>query len=131
MAYTNPFPVGYQPYNPYAYQQYQQMQQPTQQTRSVDVLAVGNEKAVEDFFVPVGVTQMFVATDDSFVAFKSNGANGQGGITYYDKRPPAPPEPPVDLSAYVRRDEIGDLISAALSAQSAPKRAKKMEDDAQ
>jgi len=128
MAYTNPFPVGYQPYNPYAYQQYQQMQQPTQQTRSVDVVAVGNEKAVEDFFVPVGVTQMFVATDDSFVAFKSNGANGQGGITYYDKRPPAPQEPTFDPSVYVRRDEIDGIVAAAVAAAQPSKRPAKKED---
>ena len=115
MAYTNPFPANYQPYNPYP--QYQQYQQPVQQTRSVDVVAVANEQAVNDFFVPVGVTQMFVATDDSFVAFKSNGANGQGGVTFYDKRPPAPEKPPVDLSDYVRRDEIEALVAAAVSAQ--------------
>ena len=126
MAYTGYFPVNYQPYQPYQmYQQPIQQMQPTQQTRSVEVMAVPNEQAVLDTIVPVGMTQEFVAVDDSFVAFKTNSANGQISLTFYDKRPPAPAEQPFNPEDYVRRDEIEALISQAIEAQ----RTVKKEDD--
>lgn len=100
-TFNNGFPVTYQQmypaYNPF--QSLQSMPQPApqqQQSRMVEVIPVANENAVVDFPVPVGVTQEFVAQDDSFVAFKSNGVNGQSDVVYYDKRPPAPPAPAFD-----------------------------------
>lgn len=134
-AFNNGFPVTYPQmyptYNPF--QAPQPMPQPVpqhqQQSRMVEVIPVANEGAVVDFPVPVGVTQEFVAQDDSFVAFKSNGVNGQSDIVYYDRRPPAPPAPAFDPAAFVRRDEIDGMIAAAMAAQAAPKRASKKEDE--
>lgn len=114
----NYFPTNYQP----MYPQFQTMQQPPQQpvqTRMVEVVPVPNEQAVLDFPVPVGVTQQFMATDDSFVAFKSNSANGQINTSFYDHRPPAPKTPEPE---YMTRADVEAMIAAAL-----PKRTTKKE----
>ena len=133
-VFNNGFPVTYPQmypaYNPFqAPQPIPQPVQHQQQTRMVEVIPVANESAVIDFPVPVGVTQEFVAQDDSFVAFKSNGVNGQSGIVYYDKRPPAPPTPSFDPSVFVRKDEIEDMVAAAMLVHMSPKKPDKKEDE--
>jgi len=129
MAFTNPFPVGYQPYGYNPYQQYQQpqMQQNAaqQQGKYVEVVPVNAESEAQNCPMAAGSSTVFFANDDSFIAVKSVGVNGQITFSVYDKRPPAPAEPPVDLSAYVRRDEIGELVAAAVAAQSGGKKGKK------
>jgi len=89
----------------------QTLQMPQQQTRTVEVVPVGNEQTVVDFPVAIGVTQMFVANDDSFVAFKSNGVNGQSSLTFYDKRPPAPV---AAAPVYMTKEDVEAMISAAI-----------------
>jgi hypothetical protein len=132
MAFTNPFPVGYQPYGYNPYQQYQQpqMQQNAaqQQGKYVEVVPVNAESEAQNCPMAAGSSMVFFANDDSFIAVKSVGVNGQITFNVYDKRPPAPAEPPVDLSAYVRRDEIGELVAAAVAAQSGGKKGKKADD---
>lgn len=132
-AFNNGFPVTYPQmyagYNPFQAPQPAPQPAPQQQSRMVEVIPVANESAVVDFPVPVGVTQEFMAQDDSFVAFKSNGVNGQSGIVYYDRRPPAPPAPTFDPAAFVRRDEIDGMIAAAMAAQTASKRTAKKENE--
>lgn len=130
----NPFPVGYQPYG-YSYQQYQQpqrlqqlqnlQQSQAQQGKCVEVVPVNAESEAQNCPMAAGSSMVFFANDDSFIAVKSVGVNGQITFSVYDKRPPAPAEPPVDLSAYVRRDEIGELVAAAVAAQSGGKKGKK------
>ena len=105
----------YLPTYPAMYPQYQ----PQQQTRTVEVVPVPSEQAVLDFPVPVGVTQQFMATDDSFVAFKTNSANGQISTSFYDHRPPAPKAPEPE---YMTRADVEAMIAAAL-----PKRPVKKE----
>ena len=100
--------------NPYMQMMAQYQQPQPQQTRTVEVVPVPNEQAVLDFPVAVGVTQEFMATDDSFVAFKSNGVNGQSNISFYDKRPPAAPAPTPE---YMTREEVEAMIAAAISAK--------------
>lgn len=135
MGAFNPFPVGYQPYGYNPYQQYQQPQQlqnlqqsQAQQGKYVEVVPVNAESEAQNCPMAAGSSMVFFANDDSFIAVKSVGVNGQITFSVYDKRPPAPAEPPVDLSAYVRRDEIGELVAAAVAAQNAPKRSKKNDD---
>lgn len=106
--------MPYNPYFPAAYQQYQQM--PTQ-TRTVEAIPVDNEDAVVSFPVAVGATVMLVAKDDHFVAFKTNGMNGESTVSFYDKRPPAPPTPVFDPKAYVTRDELESRLAAILKPQ--------------
>lgn len=129
MGAFNPFPVGYQPYGYNPYQQYQQpqMQQNAaqQQGKYVEVVPVNAESEAQNCPMAAGCSTVFFANDDSFIAVKSVGVNGQITFSVYDKRPPAPTEPPVDLSAYVRRDEIGELVAAAVAAQSGGKKGKK------
>ena len=130
-AFNNGFPVTYQQMYPAygPFQVPQPMSQPApqhQQSRTVEVIPVANENAVVDFPVPVGVTQEFVAQDDSFVAFKSNGVNGQSDIVYYDRRPPAPPTPAFDPSVFVRKDEIKDIV-ASMIVHTSPKKSDKKE----
>ncbi len=108
MAY-NPqsyFPLGYQ-LPQYAYPQ----QPPAAQTRMVEVVPVDNVASAESFPVPVGATQLLIAKDDSFIAVKVNGVNGQSSFDVYDRRPPAPPAPAFDPSAYVTRDELEKRLS--------------------
>ena len=110
MAY-NPafyFPQSYQP-------MYQPMQQqPAPQGRMVEIVPVDTVEAAETFPVLVGATQMMIAKDDSFIAVKTNGVNGQSTFSVYDKRPPAPPAPVFTPDEYVRKDELEKLIAALL-----------------
>lgn len=121
MAYNNGYPVTYQnPYiQPYQYQQFQQpVQQPVQQpqsSRMVEVFPAADEKAVLEFPTSAGTTQMFIANDDSFVAIKEASVSGQITAHFFDKRPPAPQEKPVDMALYVTREELEQRL-AALSA---------------
>ena len=78
-----------------------------------------------------GSSFLFFANDDSFIAVKSAGVNGQTSFNVYDKRPPAPAVPAFDPSEYVRRDELPGLIMAAVGAQAAPKRAAKKDEAAE
>lgn len=118
MAAYNGYPATYQqmyPYNPFVPQI---MQQPVQQPtgRMVEIVPTDSEDAATNFPVAVGATQMLMARDDSFIAVKTNGVNGQSNLIFYDKRPPAPPAPAFDPAAYIRRDEIEDVVAAVLAA---------------
>jgi len=91
-----------------AAQQAQPMQQVQQQpsSRMVEVVPASSEQAAKEFPVPAGATQMIIGNDDSFIAVKAVSMTGQITFDIYDKRPPAPPEKPVDLGAFVTRDEL-------------------------
>lgn len=118
-----PFPVGYQPYNPY--QQYPapaapQMQQGSAQapqTKYVEVIPVDTVEEASACPMAAGSSFLFFARDDSFIAVKSSGVNGQNTFDVYDKRPPAPAAPAFDPKEYVRRDEFPELVAAAVAAQ--------------
>ena len=117
------------PYQMYPQQQmypYQQMQQPQQsvQARAIEAIPVDNEEQVRTWPVNVGATVLFMAKDDSFVAFKTNDVKGELPPVFYDMRPPAPPAPAFDPSAY---SDLEKRV-AALEANSAPRRAKKEAD---
>ena len=90
------------------HQQTQPMQQAQQQpsSRMVEVVPASSEQAAKEFPVPAGATQMIIGNDDSFIAVKAVSMTGQITFDIYDKRPPAPPEKPVDLGAFVTRDEL-------------------------
>ena len=89
-------------------QQAQPIQQVQQQpsSRMVEVVPASSEQAAKEFPVPAGATQMIIGNDDSFIAVKAVSMTGQITFDIYDKRPPAPPEKPVDLGAFVTRDEL-------------------------
>ena len=115
MAY-NPamyFPQSYQP------QMYQPPSQQQPQGRMVDIIPADSEAAAEAFPVAVGATQLMIARDDSFIAVKVNGMNGQSSLTFYDKRPPAPTAPVFDPTEYQRKDEAEKLVEGLLAAHTA------------
>lgn len=100
----------------------------TPPTIHAEIVQIDGEAAIAQFPVNAGASQMMMAKDDSFIAVKSMLANGQYTVDFYDKRPPAPPDPVFDPSAYVRRDEIEGLIAAAVAAVQPTKRATKREE---
>lgn len=120
MAYNNGFPVTYPQMFPQYQQPYQMpnYQQPTQQpvtqptSRMTEVFPAANENAVLEFPVQAGSTVMFVANDDSFTAIKEVSVTGQVSTHFFDRRPPAAPEKPVDMGAYITRDEFEQRIAA-------------------
>ena len=107
-------------YNPQMYypQNYApQYQMPVvQQPRVIEVVPVDTVEEGAKIQVQVGGSVLAYARDDSFILVKSVGMSGDT-INVYDKRPPAPPVPQFDPSAYVRKDEIESLVAAALAAQ--------------
>lgn len=136
MAPFNPFPVGYQPYGYQYPQQYQptpqvqqpgQMQQGQQQTKYVEVIPVDTVQEAEACPMAAGSSFLFFARDDSFIAVKSVGVNGQQSFSVFDKRPPAPVAPPFNPGDYVTKEELESRLAAIL----APKRAAKKEDSAE
>ncbi|MBR4333975.1 MAG: hypothetical protein IKP72_14955 [Clostridia bacterium] len=113
-----------------AYMRYmaQQHQQPVQQaqqaqqqpsSRMVEVVPASSEQAAKEFPVPAGATQMIIGSDDSFIAVKAVSMTGQVTFDIYDKRPPAPPEKPIDLGLFVTRDELEKRL-AELKKQEVP-----------
>ena len=127
MAYNpmNYFPATYQPM--YQMPQIQQPMQP--QGRMVDVVPIDSVESAESFPVPIGATQLMISKDDSFIAVKSNGVNGQSKFDVYDKRPPAPPMPKYNMADYVRRDEIDFYVNDALAKMKKTKTVKEKEDE--
>ena len=108
---------GQQYYQDPSYMRYmaQQHQQPIHQaqqaqqqpsSRMVEVVPASSEQAAKEFPVPAGATQMIIGNDDSFIAVKAVSMTGQITFDIYDKRPPAPPEKPIDLGLFVTRDEL-------------------------
>ena len=112
---------GQQPHQDQAYmrywaqqnQRYQQPQAQSQQptSRMAEVFLAANEKAVYDFPVAAGTTVLFVAGDESFIAIKEVSVAGQISTTFYDKRPPAPQEMPIDPTMYVTRKELEQRLA--------------------
>lgn len=111
MAYNPYFPMSYQP------QMYQQPQQQlmTPPTIHAEIVQVDNEQAAANYPVGAGASQMMIARDDSAIYVKTALANGQISLEVFEKRAPVPAEPAINPGDYVRRDEIEDLIAAAMS----------------
>lgn len=116
-VYNNGFPIGYQPMQMSYYPQYQQPAQPQQSptmtppTIRADIVQVDNEQAAANYPVAVGTPQMMMAKDDSAIYVKTAYANGQYQLDVFEKRPPRPQTPPVDMGAYVTRDELEKRLS--------------------
>lgn len=128
MIFNNGYPANYQPFG---YQNYQQMQgaqmSPANQqmmtppTIRAEIVQVDGEEAANSFPVGAGSSQMMIARDDSAIFVKTAAANGQGyTLDVFVKRPPAPAKPPVDMGAYVTRDELPELLAAFLRGGTAP-----------
>lgn len=128
MIFNNGYPANYQPFG---YQNYQQMQgaqmtpanqqMMTPPTIRAEIVQVDGEEAAGNFPVGAGSSQMMIARDDSAIFVKTAAANGQGyTLDVFVKRPPAPVKPPVDMGAYVTREELPELLAAFLRGGTAP-----------
>ena len=58
--------------------------------------------------------QMFMLRDESAIYIKTMLANNQHDLKVYPLRPPAPPTPPVDMTAYITRKEFNERLAALL-----------------
>ena len=131
MTFNGGFPASYQPLG-FGYPQYQQQMQGTQMspanqqmmtppTIRAEIVQVDGEEAAGNFPVGAGSSQMMIARDDSAIFVKTAAANGQGyTLDVFVKRPPAPVKPPVDMGAYVTRDELPELLAAFLRGSTTP-----------
>lgn len=143
MAYNNGFPATYQPYggmytNPVAYQppmmqqpvmpQMQQAQQTqpnqtmTPPTIHAELVVVDGERAALDYPVAAGQSQMMMDKSEDTIYIKTAYANAQPTLDVFEKRPPAPPAPVFDPSAFVTRDELEERVAAILEAKSGIRR---------
>lgn len=138
MAFNNGFPINYQQayptyfpgqnYAPQNYGQATQGQSMTPPTIHAEIIQVDDESVVDRFPMSAGNSQMFITKDESSIIIKTMFQNGQFNKDYFDKRPPAPQKPEFDPTAYVRKDEINDFISMALS-QKKPIQKKEREEE--
>lgn len=101
-------------YNPQMYMPYQMPQYPAYQPqgRMAEIIPMDSVEAGEAFSTPIGTTTVMIGKDDSFMAIKVNGVNGQSSYTVFDRRPPAPPAPVFDPALYVTREEMEQRLSA-------------------
>lgn len=121
-GYQNPaFPAGYQPaqmpgWNPQAYQQQMGQVQPQNQSQSklVEALPADSLEEAEHCPMAQGTSAIFFAKDDSFIATKHVGFNGEIDFKGYALIPPAPPTPVPD---YATRKEVEEMIAAAFATK--------------
>jgi 6-pyruvoyl-tetrahydropterin synthase len=103
------YPMYYQNYPNY---QQQPMQQPVIQQPQNQILAwVKDEKEAVDFPLSAGQSIFLMTQDDSYLYAKS--VDQLGKTTFIKKRlidETAPHEPKVDLTEYIKREEIENMI---------------------
>ena len=87
----------------------------TPPTIHAEIIQVESEEAVDTHPHAAGTSQMYMTRAEDKIIIKTQYANGYDKIIY-DKRPPAPPAPAFVPEDYVRRDEIGKLVAAAVAA---------------
>ena len=118
MAYPY-FTPNYQPYH-FQQPQYQQPQMMTPPTIHAEIVQVDGKAAVDAYPLAGGASQMMMARDESFIAIKSMLPSGQANVVYFDRRPAEPEKPPLDLSVYVRKDELPELLAQMKGADNGP-----------
>ena len=99
-------------WNPQMYMPYQQPMYQVPQPRMVEAVPVDTVEEAARIQVQIGGTVLAVARDDSFIAVKAVGVNGADSFNVFDKRPPAPPAPVFDPTAYVTKEELEKRLAA-------------------
>lgn len=115
------------PQNPQNAQQTGPQQMMTPPTIRAEIVQVESMDVIDRYPMAAGTSQMFMTKDEKNIVVRSMFANGQHTDDIYDKRPPAPPAPTLNPADYVRKDELESLISEALQARTAPRKAKNEE----
>lgn len=100
----------------------------TPPTIHAEIIQIDDESAVERWPVNAGASQMFITKAEDKIIIKTMGPNGPMPLDVFDKRPPAPPEPPFDPSAYVTWDKLDERVAAIVAASQSAKRAAKKEE---
>lgn len=95
------------------------MTPPTIRAEIIQIDDEGWENYVDRFPLGAGASQMFMTRSEGNIIIKSMGQTGPLPLVIFDKRPPQPPAPAFDPEQYVRKDEISELVIAALAAQQA------------
>lgn len=88
----------------------------TPPTIHAEIIQVESEEAVDRLPLAAGASQMYMTRDEGTIIVKTQYANGSFDKVVYEKRPPAPPAPAFVPEDYVRKDEIGKLVAAAVAA---------------
>lgn len=102
-------------WNPQAYQQ-----QNPPQSKLVEALPADSLEEAEHCPMAQGTSAIFFAKDDSFIATKRVGFNGEIDFKGYALIPPAPPAPAPD---FCTRAEVEEMIAAAIPKRPAKKEA--------
>ena len=89
----------------------------TPPTIRAEIIQYGDEAEIDRYPVAVGTSQMFVSKDEQHFVVKNMYGNGQYSLDYYDKRPPAPPKPKFDPDNYLTKDQVAEMIDAAVNAR--------------
>lgn len=89
----------------------------TPPTIRAEIIQYGDEAEVDRFPMAAGNSQMFVSKDERTFIVKTMYGNGQFTKDYYDKRPPAPPKPEFNPDNYLTKDQVAEMIEAAVSAR--------------
>ena len=87
----------------------QQAPQMSPPTIHADIIQVGGQDEVERFSVGAGVSQMFMARDDSAIYIKTGTPNG-AELVVYERRTGAPP-------AFITREEFEKRMSAMMKGE--------------
>lgn len=103
----------------------QQMMTPP--TIRAEIVQIESLEAIDHIPQNTGTTQMYMTKDEAYIVIRSMYANGEHSDVVYNKQPPAPPAPKINPDEYVRKDEIADIVAAALQSQT--KRKSRSEDD--
>lgn len=102
----------------------------TPPTIRADIIQIENEgweTTVDRYPLAAGASQMFITRAEDKIIVKTMGQSGPLPLDVYRKQPPAPPAPVFDPSEYVRKDELQDIIAAAVEAQGTTKRTPRKE----
>lgn len=86
----------------------------TPPTIHADIIMVDDFAEMDRYPLAAGSNQMFATKDEAHFAIRSMYANGEHADVFYDKRPPAPPEPKIDPADYVRKEDLPDLIAEVI-----------------
>jgi hypothetical protein len=126
MAWNNGFPATYQQMYPQGFPMGQMYGQPmpaqnttqamTPPTIRADIIQVEDEDAAERFPLAAGTRQIFMTRPEDKIIIKTMSQTGALPLEVFVKRPQTPSAPRYDLTEYVRKDELAELVRGALAA---------------
>lgn len=87
----------------------------TPPTIHADLIQIGDESEVSNWPASVGAPRGFILRDETKIIFKAVGPDGaELPLDVYVKQPPKPVKATFDPDMYVRRDEVREMVDAAI-----------------